>query len=251
MNLKKINYYLSTVAALLSLSLPFAACYDSEDFNQNIPSVIENDITINEVVEDVISVPLTATETNLEDRLKSLTNPLGQAVFSEEDVSVLIDNNIPFDYASELTLAGFDGRKIYLYHKLGLETDEIIYFKDTEKPNAVIVFPVFDPKYGNWKRPAFVENINTLALFNQIKQEYDSFVLITGNEQDIYNTLITIPNIELFYLAGHGTKTSLYFQAGENNNNLKSASERNYISIQDTELEKYLDNLNPQGVIFW
>lgn len=149
------------------------------------------------------------------------------------------------------------------YLQLGVTKEEILEFQDTEKPNAVIVYPTMD----NY---AF-ETYASRGHFRKIRQAYDTWVTFATTEDEAYQAIEKVPNIELLVLSGHGTFRGMHL--GNNNvieemldilsisdtvgdpqtiTELEKAkeAEKYFIDMWDTELSDYLKKLSPDATIF-
>jgi len=155
--------------------------------------------------------------------------------------STLFQNPVPIGYVEALSrVEDSKGNKVFSeptitsLYELGLTIDEIIspIFVDTDKPNAVVIFPTSDDSI------AFAATKN---LLERIRGRYDTFVKVASTEQEVYSAIMTIPNVELLVLSGHGSQMTLGLGSGKH--------EKYKIDISDSELGKYLQNLNPNAPI--
>lgn len=143
-----------------------------------------------------------------------------------------IERKFTYKETDSLKHVGYYQEKIPMY-------EETIEFKDTKKPNAVIIFP-----FKDWNG-AFKDR-GILTFYHKIEQEYDVFVKVASTEEDMYNAIDTIPNIELLVLGGHGNINVLWFDWKKKS---EETDEKSYLSISDLELGDYLNELNPNAVI--
>jgi hypothetical protein len=126
-----------------------------------------------------------------------------------------------------------DKEKIIRYTQLRLPIKDII-FKDTEKPNALIVYPIIDNgSYYNIK--------DGIKFLKNVISGYDVQLIIAKDENEVYNAIDYVPNIEFLCLAGHGTKHNLI---------LSKEREKGEIDTSDSELADHLRKLNPDAVIY-
>ncbi|MBI5398499.1 hypothetical protein HZB03_03470 [Candidatus Woesearchaeota archaeon] len=139
----------------------------------------------------------------------------------------------------------FTDLQIRRFYQLKLSPDEVLHFHDTEKPNALLIYPSAD---GNG---AFYD-VSSQKFLANVKEKYDVGVLVATVEQEVYAAIDEIPTIELLVLSGHGTKDSL--RLGERNPaEQKHANYRNeefMIDLYDWKLLKHLDKLSPNATIF-
>lgn len=147
------------------------------------------------------------------------------------------------DLVLGLTEIGLDQRQVYLFSLFELEPEEVTYFQDTSKPNAVLIFP-----YSDWNHS--FESPKTRELVQEIRKVYDLWVRVAEQEGTVYQALAEISNIELLMLSGHGTATSL--SLGENDliNFVSERDETYQIDLADEEIEEYLAQLHPSATIF-
>ncbi len=146
-----------------------------------------------------------------------------------------------FGYAEKLAKKGYDGMRIYRFAQLGLTTDEILNFKDTEKPNAVWILPYSEGKTHSSMK---VFEMNTMVkFFNSIKKHYDIKLAIAENEKQVYETIEAMKNkdTKLLILSGHGSKKGIMYGGREENQRL---------DITDTDIGTYLSMLAKDAVIF-
>ncbi len=116
-------------------------------------------------------------------------------------------------------------------------------FEDTNKPNAVIVYPTND------RNTAF-ETPESMRFFGMIREKYDIRLVIAEKEEEVYKAIDSTPDIELLILGGHGSENSL--SLGEEDPMLANGtkSEEYKLDLSDKEIAQYLKKLKPQAVIF-
>ena len=145
------------------------------------------------------------------------------------------------DYVKKLVEEkNYKGYEIYRSAQLGLGLDEILNFKDSEKPNALVVYSKSD-----WNS-AF-ETQESIDFFKKIKQAYDTYVVFAEKESQVYKGILSIPDIELLILSGHGERERLALKSsfwGEIEN------EEQALDTSDTEIGEYLSKLHKNCVIF-
>ena len=135
------------------------------------------------------------------------------------------------------------GWKIKRYLQLGMQMDDI-FFHDTEKPNAVIVYPVEDDGDAFYSGDG-IKHIKLIA------GHYDTHLIVAENESECYDAIGRVPDAELFMPSGHGTSETLSFGGKRNSkrNDWKS-HEEHYLDIEDNELDRHLSKLHSDAVIF-
>ncbi len=182
--------------------------------------------------------------------LLSITTKEELPLFNAEELLMYksLDGTIAYakDLASIVDSTGnplFDGFKIYRSFQLGLTKTDFTSFQDTEKPNAVLVYPTED------KNGAFQNNV-AIDLFRKMKGVYDTWVVFATTEHDVYTALTSIPNIEFLVLAGHGSPHELILGTMDIKKAKEEADEVYTIDRTDFELGQYLENLHPDATIF-
>lgn len=155
------------------------------------------------------------------------------------------------------------GFHIFRYAQLGMTKEEIIEFRDTEKPNALLIFPTAD-----YNEVFQLDSVSTLV--QEIKKTYDVLVHFAITEQDFYDAILSVPDTELLFIAGHGSSKTLRLggkgaeaawirRGGEKkvtgigkhlylyNRDMR---EEYFIDTSDKVLEYYLSSLHPDATIF-
>jgi len=176
--------------------------------------------------------------------LAMMKNMRGEPVFPEERERSLFGlARGTVSYAQTLANAGFDGTSIYRFQQLGLSLDEILSFHDTERPNAVIIYPADDDARTFEREMDAEEGIaEEHQLFRKASQAYDTWVRIASNERTIYGALATVPDIKLLIIGGHGNPSSMRLGSDE--------SEEAMLDCSDAELREYLSLLPSDCSIF-
>ncbi|MBI4447453.1 DUF4347 domain-containing protein [Candidatus Woesearchaeota archaeon] len=165
----------------------------------------------------------------------SIKDKNGNLMFDVNDFIAFKEGTLNFEYAKELADLDFNSASIRMFQKIGLEIKEVTNFEDSAKPNAVIILPSND-----WNN-AFA-NDPSIAFYKDLLKNYDTWVRVAETDQEVYQSLQTIPNIELLILSGHGEKKALHIGYGN--------EEENYIDTSDKELKGYLKNLSKDATIF-
>jgi len=109
-------------------------------------------------------------------------------------------------------------------------------FKDTEKPNAVIVLPCYDPQ-------EIYYSYGTIGFIDKLVKEYDTRVVIAANEQDVFDALEFIPNVEMLFIGGP------YLGVVDVKKKTIMLSPKGELSYYDKRFLCYLDNLNDNATI--
>ena len=102
-------------------------------------------------------------------------------------------------------------------------------FKDTEKPNAVIILPCYDPQ-------EIYYSASTISFINKCANEYDLRVAVAANEQDVFDALEFIPDVELLFVGGP------YLGVVDAKKKTIMLSPKGELSYYDKRFLCYLDN---------
>ena len=185
------------------------------------------------------------------ENLSTLKDLMGKYFFTGKDIVAYHQANGTFDYAEKFATVHlpdgdfmFRGDQMAQLYALEATVEEMLHFKDTSKPNALLIYPAKDNIYGVFR------NQDVVSFHNQLKDGYDIMIKVAAREQEVYDALDSNNNIELLILFGHGVKDSL--SLGENDLRMESASrgETYTIDVSDWELSWHLQNLHPSAVIF-
>lgn len=128
-------------------------------------------------------------------------------------------------------------------HSLFDLTEDDLSFQDIIKPKMLFVQGVKD-----WNG-AFGKTTGK-DFFKKIKGKYDVKFIFAENEKDIHSIPENLKDVELFILAGHGSKTTLSLGEKDLRVSKKEEDETYTIDISDKEFGDFLDRLNPKATIF-
>jgi len=143
----------------------------------------------------------------------------------------------------------FTGFQISRLFQLNLSKKEILKFKDTDKPNALLVYPAIDP-INEFYSPI------EISILEALKKKYDTRIIVASKEEEVYKELENIPNIMFFNPKGHGEYNILalgeyqWGLQGVEDGDVDLKTENYGIDTSDNELEKVINNLHPNAVIF-
>jgi len=138
----------------------------------------------------------------------------------------------------------FNGQELYRFYQLDLKKADLEKFNDTEKPNAVIVYPTRD-----WN--IVFEKNESIDFFQKLRKAYDVNVILASEENQAYKVIEDTPNIELLILAGHGSKDSLSLSDSDLRLFCSIKNHERYkIDKSDSELGQYLSKLENNATIF-
>jgi hypothetical protein len=139
------------------------------------------------------------------------------------------------------------------YGLLGLSLKDVKKFHDTEKPNALFVFPILRKANPD----PFFYSKEAVSLFNKIREAYDVQTVVARSEKEVYAALDNTPNIELLVMLGHGSNDGKNLYLGNARLRIskgyigfETIDERNGIDIGDREIAKHFSNLSPKATIF-
>lgn len=125
--------------------------------------------------------------------------------------------------------------------------DSILNFKDTKKPNALIVYP-----YSDWNGAfkTLMEYSWRDNSIEKVKEHYDIRFIFAETEKDIYLAIKEMKNIDLLYINGHGERRSI--SLGDVDKRIFNSKKNEEYSIDgsDRELKEYLNFLNDSARIF-
>lgn len=179
--------------------------------------------------------------------LKSLT---GKRFFTGEDIIAYHQAKGTFDYAEKFASVYdaegefmFRGEQMAQLYALGVTIDEMLDFEDTSKPNALLIYPAKDNKYGTFR------NSDVVVFYNTVKEGYDVMIKVAAREQEVYEALDSTKNVELLVISGHGTDDSLSLGNGYQFKGV-GEDETHFLDISDRELGMHLQHLKPSATIF-
>lgn len=192
------------------------------------------------------SVPSQAKpEDTLEKKLTGLMYGSWKKV-DESDKEKLKSVGVPLEYIESLATdekgdKKFGAYDIYRYHQMGLTVEEVENFKDTEKPNGLFLYTSKDPN----QTFASKESIDFIK---QFFKDYDMKVRIVHDEDEVYSTIGSTPNVELLYLGDHGYENGV--EVGNCPPFLKpEIAEKYELTKTDAEFKAYLEKLAKNAVI--
>ena len=151
----------------------------------------------------------------------------------------------------------FSGSQLPQFYKLGLDLHEIITFTDTSKPNALIIYPTHDGELPPKPRDKdYVNNYGAfrtafaLKFYQELQQAYDLKVRVSSIEDEVYDALKESKGFMFFMPVGHGGEKTLSLGENDLRTMLEEKDERYTLDTSDSELEQYLQNLDPKATIF-
>ncbi len=109
-------------------------------------------------------------------------------------------------------------------------------FKDTEKPNAVIILPCYDPQ-------DIYYSYSTIGFIDKCAKVYDLRVAIAAGEQDVFDALEFIPDIEMLFVGGP------YLGVVDAKKRTVMLSPKGELSYNDKRFLCYLDHLKEHATI--
>ncbi|MBU0470220.1 MAG: hypothetical protein KKA62_06110 [Nanoarchaeota archaeon] len=188
------------------------------------------------------------------EKLNEIKDSKGDHFFSCEDIAKYIGYGGTVEYAQKLASLKdekgnnlFYGAQLPQLAALNLSVDELINFKDTEKPNALFVYPTSDINDED-KEGAF-RTSSAVKFFNRIKKEYDVKAVVASREEEVYNAIKPEYGFKLLVLTGHGSKNTLQLGACDNLDD-KCEIEKHIIDTNDFDFSIPLNNLHKEAVIF-
>src|SRR3989338_277176 len=130
---------------------------------------------------------------------------------------------------------GLDASIASYYFVLGIDSKAKLEFTDTEKPNALIVYGIYDPDGA-------MRNSVERAILETLSGSFDRKVLVAKEEGEVYEAIEKIPNIMLLGLNGHATGDGVALSASED--------DQYAINSLDLEFGNYLRKLHPSASIY-
>lgn len=188
--------------------------------------------------------------------LLSFRDQDGNTLFSGADIFAYKEAGGTIDFARKfLSVKTEEGKNVFYgaqlaqIYRLGLDVVDLLEFKDTPKPNALMTFPTKDnnpDSYSRYTEGTF-RGDNTLQFFREMKQVYDVKVLVSLREEEIYAALDASEGFESYTMIGHGSQNDLGLGSvdlGEEHAEVFS------LDVSDTEMAEHLQHLSPHAVIF-
>lgn len=252
-----------------SLCFPFGKAYAQDSIESRLKNGSMNIGPIESVWHKMMSEATLTIDASSKDRLReSQWSPLisilsrqvfkkrdgcGFPLFDRQSVGLLQQANVPLSYIEDLLNVKLKegplrGYQVYRYFRLGMKRQEIEYFKDTVKPNAVIIYPFEDKNQKSGEMGAF-DSKSAIHLFTQMKASYDVWVKIAYSKQQVFEALDFIPDISLFMISGHGDQESLTLSTINPRTKEKGYGD-GVINIETVTLREHSRNLLPDAVIF-
>lgn len=210
-----------------------------------------NKYEINDLVFTKIREGLSLSAESVKD-LAQVEDENGNKAFEKKEILELARADVPAFYAKSMICEKdkkgnqkytiFEIKRLY---QLGFSKENLPDFKDTDKPNAIIVYPTSD-EFDSFERK---ESIN---FFKKIQSKYDINLVITPTEDRVYEAIDSTPDVKLLILNGHGSPEDLFL--GGNNLTIGEMEmpefEEYRLDKSDKELQKYLNKLSSDAVIF-
>ncbi len=168
---------------------------------------------------------------------------MGLPITYAQNVAQINDQNGRTKYSTQEALR---------FWKLGLPIESLRTFQDTQKPNAVIVVGSEDPLGA-------LENEDSIEFFKKVIDTYDTHTRIIEREEQLYEAISEVPDIELLVISGHGSPKGIALGASMVHpltgtilayDGNKKEGDAYEIDTKDTELANHLRKMHPDGVIF-
>ncbi len=147
----------------------------------------------------------------LEKKLEFRTvNTFGVVTPAEGWVERLKDIGVPKEYVREFADEELEGESekdpwvIFRYHSLGVSPGEIRTLSDSEKPGALVYFPVGDPPESFYSK-------GTVKIIDNLRKNYDVNLRIIEKPDEFNDHCVANPGAELLVLAGHGWPKFMVF----------------------------------------
>lgn len=170
----------------------------------------------------------------------------GNKAFEKKEILELAGVGVPASYAKSMICEKdkkgdqkYTAFEIKRFYQLSFSKENPPDFKDTDKPNAVIVYPTSDLTDS-------FETEESITFFKNIQSRYDINLVITPTEDRVYKAIESTPDVKLLVLNGHGSPEDL-----ELGYKIELPEFEKYLlDKSDKELSKYLEHLSTDAVIF-
>ncbi len=174
------------------------------------------------------------------ERLANIKCTDGTYAFDGTSISGIVALGVSSEDIDNFVATGFNGDNIYRLSFLGISAEEAANFKDTKKPNAIIIYPKSDYNHafrGNGARD----------FFTRLKSGYDVFVRVAETDFDIESIIGKIPKVELLVLSGHGDAEGLML----GKDSFFDLFEEYAVDLSDTtQIATWMNQLEPNATIF-
>src|SRR3989338_5122390 len=148
--------------------------------------------------------------------------------------------------AREVVECGYfsrESRICTLESELGLDEDELLNPKDTERPNILAFLPVYD------NNDAIYGSVNINKIYRYLLRFYDVSFVIAENESDIYKTIAENRHRDIAALIFdmHSNWNAITLSLATSNRTEDDVS----LDIFDDEVEEYLNMLPKDSMIIF
>jgi hypothetical protein len=154
-----------------------------------------------------------------------------------------------------------NGNSVYLAHAMGISPKEFLDFNDTQKPDAVIIYPVYDDQFAFYDK-------DSIRFLQRIREEYDAKICVIGDKR-VLRTL-KIPRASFLMLSGHGNglkiilgdtgiKTpetpvaaiaEVYAPYKDCMREIRRNPNRFELNVHDVDIKSLIDQLDPDATIY-
>lgn len=153
---------------------------------------------------------------------------------------------VPRLYASAMQAYGvFDPVSVLRYYDLNIAPRDAVKFVDTDKPNAVALFPLVDGV-------EIFSEPEVRDILGELRERYDLAVRVVSNEDAALVSIREVPDPSLLLLAGHGTDHAIALGAASPDEvEWSQRDERLYLDRTDTDLWREVGELlTDDAVVF-
>lgn len=175
----------------------------------------------------------------------TITGSDGQTHFRGDEIAILQKHEVPAEYARKLAKRGLNAVTIIYYYHIEFNENQT-NFIGSGKPKALILYPASDPVF--LVEHAYRDEA-TFKLLNKFMTAYDVKIRVISSVTEMLGELDKAPDVNLLWLGGHGTGTSICF--GENNPKygITIEDDQALLTPNDTEIGEHIKKLSKLRVI--
>lgn len=141
-------------------------------------------------------------------------------------------------YYDELNYIFCNAENYRTLYSLSLVKRSYGFFKDTPKPNLLMIYPAIDEEKAFFSASA-------REMIKKLAASYDVWFATVYDEKDFYKAIRKAPKIDLLILSGHGTSNNIQLSIP-----VEGYEDLSYIDSEDKELKRHLKHLKKDATIF-
>lgn len=161
----------------------------------------------------------------------SIEDSQGNTYFNGEEISLLLQHEIPAEYARKLAKKGLNGHTIMFYYHLGFKEDKIDFVNSGE-PKALFIYPTYDCEYQ------FMQSFrdeDTFKFLSKFAAYYDIKIRAVSSVEEMLKELEKGKDAYFLSIGGHGDGKSI--QLGNKNSKYKKLSENDSESLTKSDIK--------------